>query len=711
MSGRLRRVGLESALGLVFVAACASGGPAPGGVADSGSADGPAVLDADLALADAGAAPDAVVDTADTALPAIDALAADAPADAPADSTACSGKAGCACAADADCDDDDPCTYGQECAVAACTAGVALLCDDGNPCTDDICAAAVGCKSMPNAVPCFDGDVCTGADVCKAGACAPGKPKVCSDGNECTDDVCDTALGCVFAANGAPCFAGNACQEAAVCAYGSCPAGKAKPCDDGNACTVEWCDGTTGCTSKAKPAAGPCTGPVAFGRCWHAAKQNGTWSQARAACQSWGGELASVRWADENDHVRALADATVGKGTSVWIGFSDAGVEGNWRWTDGSTTTFWGFGPGEPNNAGGEDVAELTGNGVWNDIGATERPGFVCSRDVSPTCDDGSLCQVGATCQGATCLATTATVSCDDGNPCSIDSCQPGAGCVSVPLPLLVTATCAGGSAGPATWDGTCWEGVCALPPGASETTLPASCAALHLAKPQLPTGLHWLDADGKGPAAPYQAMCEMVQDGGGWTLVLRVNGNDPAAAYGSSLWTAALPVEPTVTGLPDSTHKNQGFWTIPATQLRVGLRMPANGKDKTPPLLTGWVTLPLPPTVTTAATLQARFATGKPTPSTLGVSGWKKLWAGSSLQAWCHPEGLNVTAPNGAAVRIGTLGNNEPDCGSVDSWLGLGGTPNICGVKDKPTVGNVACWGPDQGDRAVAGTGFVFVR
>ncbi len=56
----------------------------------------------------------------------------------------------------------------------------------------------------------------------------------------------------------------------------------------------------------------------------------------------------------------------------VWIGFTDAGHEGDWRWITGEPVTFTAWGTGEPNNAGNEHYASYgTHNGVvfhWNDL-------------------------------------------------------------------------------------------------------------------------------------------------------------------------------------------------------------------------------------------------------------------------------------------------------------------------------------------------------
>ena len=48
-----------------------------------------------------------------------------------------------------------------------------VSCDDGNPCTDDRCDPALGCVRDPNSAPCDDLDPCTAGDACRDGACRP----------------------------------------------------------------------------------------------------------------------------------------------------------------------------------------------------------------------------------------------------------------------------------------------------------------------------------------------------------------------------------------------------------------------------------------------------------------------------------------------------------------------------------------------------------
>jgi cysteine-rich repeat protein len=90
-----------------------------------------------------------------------------------------------------------------DCCSARCRldpAGTACT-SDGNDCTDDVCNATATCTHVPRAGPCDDGNACTIGDVCADGACVPGAPalagQACNDDfDACTADVCDAAGTC-----------------------------------------------------------------------------------------------------------------------------------------------------------------------------------------------------------------------------------------------------------------------------------------------------------------------------------------------------------------------------------------------------------------------------------------------------------------------------------------------------------------------------------
>jgi hypothetical protein len=113
---------------------------------------------------------------------------------------------------------------------------------------------------------------------------------------------------------------------------------------------------------------------------WVASPSSGnTWTQARSNAlarthMGMSGYLATVTSAGENNFLGTLS-------LDGWLGASDEGAEGVWKWMDGleAGTTFWTGGPGgaasgysnwnggEPNNLGGEDYAHRNG-GRWNDL-------------------------------------------------------------------------------------------------------------------------------------------------------------------------------------------------------------------------------------------------------------------------------------------------------------------------------------------------------
>lgn len=152
------------------------------------------------------------------------------------------------------CNDHDACTTdgGTWYAVTqrcACTY-TSVACDDNNPCTDDACAPATGCVNTPvSGRPCNGGNLCTTGDRCDAaGACVIGPPLNCDDGNACTDDACDPAIGCVNTpGSGRACDDGNACTTGDSCEAGVCVGGPPLNCDDDNVCTDDVCNPASGC--------------------------------------------------------------------------------------------------------------------------------------------------------------------------------------------------------------------------------------------------------------------------------------------------------------------------------------------------------------------------------------------------------------------------------------------------------------------------------
>jgi len=80
--------------------------------------------------------------------------------------------------------------------------------------------------------------------------------------------------------------------------------------------------------------------------------------------------------------------------------------------------------------------------------------------------------------------------------------------------------------------------------------------------------------------------------------------------------------------------------------------------------------------------------------------------------------EGINADTTDGSlgSVRIGIIGNQEGDCSTPDSWIGIGGNYCVgcCDSTSNPSVGNMApptCGPDDHGSQQIAAFGYVFIR
>ena len=228
--------------------------------------------------------------------------------------------------------------------------------------------------------------------------------------------------------------------------------------------------------------------------------------------------------------------------------------------------------------------------------------------------------------------------------------------------------------------------------PGSAENPA-TSCKAIKLASPGALSGVYWLSP---GSGSAFQTYCEMVADGGGWTLLMKVDGNQGTFAYDSSNWTSTGTINPTSPGLDMAEAKLASFSTLPFTELRLGMR---NGTT------TKWITL-----AKTGSSLRDVMLGGYQSTS-VGRNGWKSLLDGSSLQPNCNLEGFNAVCGGDTRVRIGIVNNQEGDCNSCDSRIGIGGTGTYCGQDGGNSCGNTATCSPDNGDKSIRAFGYVMAR
>lgn len=104
---------------------------------------------------------------------------------------------------------------------------------------------------------------------------------------------------------------------------------------------------------------------------WYAATDVGmSRFDAEVFAKSLHADLGSIRDITENNWIRNNFATT----SEVWIGYTDALVEGVWLWDNGTPPTYTHWASGEPNNSGDEDYASMLTTGFWNDIGGT--PGY-----------------------------------------------------------------------------------------------------------------------------------------------------------------------------------------------------------------------------------------------------------------------------------------------------------------------------------------------
>jgi hypothetical protein len=341
-----------------------------------------------------------------------------------------------------------------------------------------------------------------------------------------------------------------------------------------------------------------------------------------------------------------------------------------------------------------------------------------CADEVCTTATDATClaCTPGTFLSGNACVACS-TDACPTGTyetaACSATAdrtcgCTAIANCTAETCSNATDESCTACTAGHYISGGTCATCSACRPGEFAETACGGSadvtcaaldCYSLHTANRALGDGIYKLDPDGAGGAAPFDAYCDMTTSGGGWTLLMKVDGSLTTFTYASSLWTNPTPYQPDSCALDEvSETKSAGFATMPFTAMRVGMFDFTDAHTR-------WLELEH-----ANNSLLELFTSGYQ-PLAEGRDAWKSLVASPSLQPNCNMEGFNVDAPYGVGTRIGIVSNQENNCGTPDSRIGIGTQGDNCGQDTNHSSGDEARCGGDAGDVSIATFGYVMVR
>jgi cysteine-rich repeat protein len=318
----------------------------------------------------------------------------------------CAPGAGCQYATNSlPCDDDDACTSLDKCNLGQCQGNGIVNCNDGNPCTDDSCSPDTGCVYTNNQDDCFDNDVCTTGDTCTDGSCTPTDWLNCDDSNPCTDDSCDSKIGCIHTPNSDSCDDANACTDGDKCNSGQCVGGPPPACDDSNPCTSDSCSPDSGCVYVHNEV--PC--------------DDGEVCTINDKCSNGlcvGGETLAC-----NDDNICTDDACIpGQGCQFVTNLVDCD-------DDDACTTVDVCAAGQ---CVGSTPPVCDDGNVCTDDSCAPDTGCVNAHNVL-ACEDGDACTTDDVCEDGSCTGGPA-LDCNDNDDCTDNSCSPDSGCEYVDL-------------------------------------------------------------------------------------------------------------------------------------------------------------------------------------------------------------------------------------------------------------------------------------
>ena len=222
------------------------------------------------------------------------------------------------------------------------------------------------------------------------------------------------------------------------------------------------------------------------------------------------------------------------------------------------------------------------------------------------------------------------------------------------------------------------------------------SCEFLAREFSDATSGPYWLNPIGGSIDNAFRAYCDLEADDGPWTLLLKIDGSETTFKYDEPIWIDESTLAEDNVSPGTGEMKNSGYSTLAFTDIRVGLRVDAEAEEGDGE--TRYLTIEL-----AAPSLRQLMVRGDEHETTLGRDTWRSLIPLTSLQPNCNAEGVNIRHK----LRFGLLGNEQDDCHTPDSYIGLGST------RDQVIAGNFAVgrWQSDNGDRRTKAFGEVWIK
>ena len=103
----------------------------------------------------------------------------------------------------------------------------------------------------------------------------------------------------------------------------------------------------------------------------------------------------------------------------------------------------------------------------------------------------------------------------------------------------------------------------------------------------------------------------------------MKIDGNNETFAYNSAFWSNKETFQPNSLTLDNGEAKLAAYWTLPFTELRLGMKVSGTTK---------WITINY-----SGSSLYSLIADGQYRRTNVGKSTWRSLLSRSSMQSNCN--------------------------------------------------------------------------